>query len=151
MKKLLGINLTVLTVCFNILIYSCKSNKANPTEIYCQTNTIQVDCMKIELSQLLESADKFDSRCITSEGYFSYRSEDAGIYLSPNDIRNYDSQNAIWVDISSSIVACVESKINLFQKQKVVVTGMFNSKKKGHLSAYGGEITNVTYIKVIDK
>jgi len=148
MKPIL-INIKLLIVFFAVSLNSCSSHKTNRIIGYCCVNCTKNSCYTITLKQLIDSGEKFESKYIEVEGFLSLSFEDVAIYESNKDRSNLQSKAAYWLNFNDSLLACIDSKTAILHTQKVIVRGVVNSKRKGHLSAYSGEIDNVFYVQIV--
>ena len=132
---------------FMALPFSCGGHKDDLAANMRCDGQVQCDCDATTFDEVLNDKVKYESKCITLEGYLSLNFEYVAIYRSDRDRRNMKSKNAYWLNFNDSLINCLESKTTIFNKQKVTVKGRFTSSRKGHLNSYSGEIDNVVFVQ----
>lgn len=101
----------------------------------------------VEMQKIIQIPNKYDSVIVQTSGYFRGRFEDVAIYLSPQDIESDNYKNAIWIIFDKDLGLYEDEKWEKLQGEKLVVRGTFNSRFKGHLNQYSGQLTNVYFVE----
>jgi hypothetical protein len=143
-------SLYFLLIFIALVFLSCSYNKTNVSVISCLEKITHEDCFITKFDQLLDSASKYESKCIQIEGYLSLKFEDIAIYKSNKSRERMHSEKGYWLNFNDSLISCIESNELLLNKRKVIIKGFFTSTRKGHLNAYSGEIDDVYHIQVIN-
>lgn len=94
----------------------------------------------LSLIDVIANADKYNGEKVRLIGFLSLGFESKAVYLSSLDYKHSITKNALWVDVDKS------GEYKKFDKQYVLIEGVFDAKNKGHLKLYSGEIKDVTRI-----
>lgn len=98
-----------------------------------------------DFQAVLESPAQFDGKEIELTGVLHFHFEDVALYPAANS----DTENAIWLDITTHEVAkYTEEEL---ATHKVRLRGVFNKNSHGHLGSYAGELNEVHIVKLDDE
>lgn len=112
--------------------------------------------MSVSIIRLIADPDAYDGKKIRVEGYLHIRFENNALYLSKEDGDHLMGKNGLWISVDSSVELQAIKKgggfevpaegIKYFDAKYVLLEGIFDKSKLGHLGAYSGTIANVTRI-----
>ncbi|QCK15216.1 hypothetical protein DCC35_10900 [Mangrovivirga cuniculi] len=102
---------------------------------------------KISLNLIIDSPKRYDSIDLKTSGIFVFEYENVALYKDKISALLNDRKNAIWVEFNSSS-SYKSSELKKLNNRRVFLVGRFNSKRKGHLSKYKGQLnTNEILLK----
>jgi len=113
-----------------------------PAVILFVASQAQGDPLEVSLIQLIANPSAYHGKFIRVDGYFHFKNEDQGLYLSKDDADHLMSRNAIWVSFDGPGKTTQDFKA--LDCQYVLLEGVFNSKGAGHMDLYSGEIQMVS-------
>ena len=136
MFKVNVIGLILSTV---ILLYGCRSDAGSP--------------VPVSMISLIANPDDYEGQIIQISGVLSLEFENQALYLSSEAKDTLSTENAIWLEFSKDIELLSEpgsmdtpQNKAFFHNRFVMIKGVFVRNNKGHMSAYGGTLTNVSRI-----
>ena len=91
----------------------------------------------VSIIELIANSDKYHNKKIRVVGFLNLDFESKALYLSSSDYEHSITKNAIWVSVDKS------GEYKKFNKQYVLVDGVFDAESKGHLKLYSGTIMDV--------
>ena len=110
----------------------------------------------ISMVQLLANPDTWNNRMIAVEGVLAFEHEGNALYLGPDDADSRITKNAVWLNISSTLLKVPSGDPGTVNEQRkasgkvmaltawsgeyVVVQGVYNSLLSGHMGRYSGSI-----------
>lgn len=96
----------------------------------------------VSIVSILANPEKYDGKKILVSGVLSVKDENRALYLGVDDYDHLIVKNSIWLDgIRDS-----DSALDSLTRHYVLVEGLFNAGKKGHLSLFSGEISAISGI-----
>ena len=124
-------------------------------------NVLALENENVSILQLLTNPSKYHGEEITVSGYLHLKFEDCAFYLSKTQADYLLSEYALWIHFGDSVK--VEYLLNGQIKEGnivdikyldckyVLIRGVFNKNKHGHLHAYTGTIEKIREIKELRK
>ena len=118
------------------------------------TSTALHNC-SVSLVRVIANPDQFDGFRVQASGYFHYRFEDCGLYLSKADADHLLGKNAVWVRFGGGVrmVTIVSlagrtrvDSLTYFDGKYVTLTGTFDKSDLGHMGAFSGSLKDVDVI-----
>src|SRR5687768_10295279 len=100
-----------------------------------------IQTLFISIITLLQHPDLYHEKKVRIIGFVAMEFEHHAIYVSVEDYNHAITKNAIWLEVN------VNDEIKKFNKQYVLIEGVFDKTKKGHLKLYSGTITNIDRIE----
>ena len=97
---------------------------------------------KTELVDFEDVLTIMDRKIVEASGYFHLNFEDVALYPSKSSAH----KDAIWLNFIDPVAQHAEFK--KFDGRLVTITGIVNSRKKGHFSEYLAEIDSVFCIRL---
>jgi hypothetical protein len=92
----------------------------------------------VSMIHVLQNPEKYAEQSIRVIGVASIKFEVTGLYISESDMRNSVTKNGLWLDVPSNDVT---RKLN---GKFVIVEGVFDPTRKGHLGMWSGMIKTVS-------
>lgn len=86
----------------------------------------------VSIADLLSSPAQYEGKSVVVTGYYYSRFEHSAIYPDPRDPENSGMDDGLWLYGLSPFLE--------FDGRYLVVSGIFNSKNKGHLGQWPGSI-----------
>jgi hypothetical protein len=109
-----------------------KARQSDGTPAYCS------------VINLIATPERFHGRRVRVAGYYRYGFERSALYPSKEIGDNLRIFNGIWIDIGD------DSSWSSFNERYIVLDGIFDTERKGHLGAFVGSIREVNRDDVID-
>ena len=119
---------------FVLLFISLGCHAANLTE-------------SVSIINLISTPEKYEGKTVRLVGVAKIEFEDNAIYLNQNDLKSLNYKNGIWLAVKKEQV----SEFEKFSGKPVLVEGVFNSKRKGHLNLWSGSIDVILRIEEYPK
>ena len=127
-----------------IFIVSCSLNQKLNYQI---ENVNSIDPIVVSFEELNQFTEKYDSANIEIEGYFKANFEDVSVYKSKDDYNDGNKKSAIWVNFNKNLGLYENDGLDKLDGKMIKIRGFFNSRNKGHLNQYLGEIDDVYSVK----
>lgn len=86
----------------------------------------------VSIAELIASPDKFDGRSIVVTGYYYSGFELSALYPSRRNPENSETDDGLWIYGLSPFLD--------LDGRHIAVSGIFNSKEKGHLGQWPGSV-----------
>ena len=91
----------------------------------------------ISLLRLIQSPDEYHLATVRVIGFATLEFEGKALYINREDYENAITKNAIWLDVE------LTESVRKLDKKYVLVEGLFDKDKLGHLRMYSGTIKNI--------
>jgi hypothetical protein len=95
----------------------------------------------ISLIRLIQSPDEYNLKQVRVIGFAKLEFEAKALYVTKEDYDNAITKNAIWLDVD------LTEGVRKLNKKYVLVEGVFDKDKLGHLRMYSGTIKAVRRIE----
>jgi hypothetical protein len=132
--------LTILLLTLTHLSFSQKNENSEEkvTEIeYASNHTLS-------LINLISTPEKYHGKKVQVIGYLNLEFEGNGLYLHKEDYEYSIYSNGFWVSFDkNTIQKIVDEKLN---NEYVLLVGVFNMNKRGHMGLWSGEIEQINRI-----
>jgi len=92
----------------------------------------------VSLIHIIQNPEKYAEQHVRVVGVASIKFEITGLYISEADMRNAVTKNGLWIDVPSNEAT---RKLN---GKYVIVEGVFDPSRKGHLGMWSGMIKDVS-------
>jgi hypothetical protein len=92
----------------------------------------------VSLIHILQNPEQYADKPVRVVGVASVKFEVTGLYVSQDDMRNAVTKNALWIEVPSN------EETRKLSGKYVIVEGVFDPKRKGHLGMWSGTIKDVT-------
>jgi hypothetical protein len=96
-----------------------------------------VEILFISLIRLIQSPDEYHLAKVRVIGFATFEFEGKALYINREDYENAITKNAIWLDVE------LTEAVRRLNKKHVLVEGLFDKDKLGHLRMYSGTIKNI--------
>lgn len=93
----------------------------------------------VSIVQLIANPAEYNGKKVIITGFLNMEFEGNGIYLHKDDYLNSVYKNGFWCNID--IVEYAK-----FNKKYIVIEGIFDAKKKGHLGLWSGTIMDISRV-----
>lgn len=145
MKKYLY-SLLIIMVCVATITVVIVINKNSSTNNITPTSygTTNKEPEEVSVISLLSTPEKYDGRFVRVIGVGCIKFEGYAFYLSKDDYKYNVTKNALWMDLDYKSLNTSDKELEKWNGKYVLVEGIFNSKKNGHLNLFSGTIENVT-------
>jgi hypothetical protein len=103
----------------------------------------------VSLIRLLTRPEDYHNKFVRVEGYMHKKFENSAIYISKETADYLINDCALWVSYGDKELALepdTEKGVLYFDGKYVLIEGIFDREKKGHLGAYPGEIREINRI-----
>lgn len=102
-----------------------KDNKASVNDKI--SSSLYSDNIAIPLSMinLISTPERFDNKRVSVIGYISNTDEGFAIYLSKEDVINYNTRNSLWIIVDTSDIDLIN-----YDEKYVDVTGIFKKNQE---------------------
>ncbi|AMR34232.1 hypothetical protein A0256_23660 [Mucilaginibacter sp. PAMC 26640] len=134
----------ILILFFGITIIAC--NKPIPKVKLSDVQNHSIDTLSIvkdvSLISLIGNAQSFYKQKVRVIGYLHLEFEGNCLYLDKGDYEHSIEKNALWVDVNNKIF-----KHN-FSNHYVLIEGVFDGNRKGHMSMNSGSLSNISRIEL---
>jgi len=97
----------------------------------------------VSLIQLIANPEKYDGHMVLIEGYVNLEFEGNAVYLSKEDWKHRITKNALWIDIDNK-----NKDYQKFNGRYCLIVGTFESKNKGHMNSFNGEIRDIVRFEI---
>jgi hypothetical protein len=101
-----------------------------------------VQPLDVSMIQLIATPEKYQGQRIRVLAFLRIEFEGDAVYLHKQDYEQAIYRNGLWIDLPNTI-----SFSKNMSNQYVLVEGVFDGKRKGHLGLWSGTITNVTRLE----
>ena len=98
--------------------------------------------LMISLIHLIQHPDVYHEKHVRFVAFASIQFERKALYINVDDYRAAITKNAIWLDIP------IDDETKKFDRQFVIVEGVFNKDSLGHLTLYSGTLEKVNRIEI---
>ena len=92
----------------------------------------------VSLIHVIQNPEKYAEQPIRVVGVATIKFEVTGLYISEADMLNAVTKNGVWIDVPSNEAT---RKLN---GKYVIVEGVFDPTRKGHLGMWSGMIKDVS-------
>ncbi len=99
----------------------------------------------ISLIALIQHPEKYHGKKVRVVAYCSMEFEGKALWVAKDDLEKAITKNAVWLDVK------LDEKTKKLDKKVVIVEGVYDSKRNGHLGMYSGMIGNVTRVELWEK
>ena len=120
----------IALVCLSIALFSTTLMAEEPTNV--------------TLVQLIANPEKFDGKLVRVIGFLRLEFEGDVLYLHREDYENAILGNGIWVEVNP-LIAKKRADLNM---SYVLLEGVFNSRERGHMGMWSGELQQVRRAEV---
>jgi len=96
-----------------------------------------IEILFISLIRLIQAPDEYNLKQVRVIGFATLEFEGKAIYVNREDYEHAITKNAIWLDVE------LTAAVRELNKKYVIVEGLFDKDKLGHLRMYSGTIKNV--------
>lgn len=96
----------------------------------------------ISLIHLIQHPDVYDHKHVRVIGFASLEFEGTAIYVSKEAYDHSITKNAIWLDVE------LTESIMKYHKKYVLVEGVFDKNRFGHLKLYSGTLWHVNRLEL---
>ena len=96
----------------------------------------------ISLIHLIQHPEVYHDKHVRFVAFASVQFERKALYISAEDYRAAITKNAIWLEIP------IDEETKRFDRQYVIVEGVFNKDRLGHLKLYSGTLEQVNRIEI---
>lgn len=103
----------------------------------------KAEIVEVKLIDLIKDPAKFDGKEIITKGCFVNEFEKVILSVDAKNCVSFPP-NGLWVDIPKS--SDIHSKYFGEKKYKVTISGIVNSKNKGHMGAWAGALEKVNVL-----
>lgn len=116
-----------------------------------ETDTLSREALKniISLDDLLAAPEKYHDTYVCVKGYLNLEFEGDALYGHTSDYFTHAYKNSCWVEFSDSLSR--EKRVLNYSKHYVVVEGIFDANRQGHMSLSSGEIRAITSLHTLQK
>ena len=125
---MLVINLVTLSLC-----------RVDPVVVIQVQDKVNQEFETIAFEDLVLFTNTFEGKAMALTGFFNYEFESVALYKPKKDLNRNNMSHAIWLGFHPDL-KLDEEQLRSFHGKKVEVRGLFNSKWKGHLNQYIGEL-----------
>ena len=94
---------------------------------------------EISLLQLIATPERYDGKLVAVKGFLHLEFEGDILYLHREDWEQRISKNGIWVGGNPML----KENSSTLDLHYVLVVGIFDSARKGHMSSTSGSLTNI--------
>jgi hypothetical protein len=98
----------------------------------------------VSLLRLLVNPKHYDGKYIQLIGYLHLEFEGNGLYLHKEDYDHEIFENSIWVDV----IPKMEKTLKEINDKYVIMRGVFDAKRHGHMGMFSGTLTRITRCEV---
>lgn len=146
---------------FNCIFLICCNDKSEKT--YKVTETYTAECadkkssfLKVDIKSLMREKRRFDTRQVEITGVYRHGMERSAVYSDKDDDSD---ENAIWITFSENnlkststglLLLDLQSESKKIYDKKIRIGGTFDASDKGHLDEYGGGLTSICYIEILE-
>jgi len=95
--------------------------------------------LDVSLIQLIARPQDYDGEYVRVFGFYRHEFEGTALYLHREDYEHALYKNGLWMTTFSQSPA-----LSAHNMTYVLVEGRFNAKRRGHLSLWSGEISEIT-------
>jgi hypothetical protein len=92
----------------------------------------------VSLIHVIQNPEQYAEKPIRVVGVASIKFEVTGLYISEEDMRNAVTKNGLWIEVPNNDA---NRKLN---GKYVIVEGVFDPTRKGHLGMWSGTIKDVS-------
>jgi hypothetical protein len=103
------------------------------------------DSIFISLILLIQHPDTYDGKTVRVVGLCSFKFESKAIWISKDDLQKGVTKNAVWLDVK------LDAALIAHNGQYMLVEGVFNAKKNGHLGMYSGTIEEILRLEAWER
>jgi hypothetical protein len=100
----------------------------------------QKEPSQVTLLRLLANPEKYDGKEVQVIGYLHLEFEGNGLYLHKEDYDHSILGNMIWVDATPDM----QKAIKEINDKYVIIRGVFDAKRHGHMGLFSGTMTKIT-------
>jgi hypothetical protein len=122
-----------LLVVFSVLLVS-SSNILDSAQ-----KTIVPQPINVSMINLIATPEKFEGKLISVVGFLAIESEDARLFLSEEDYRQYIPENGVFIDVNKEVSRNMEK----VDRHYVSLVGVFKQKGAGVSVGSNSEITDI--------
>jgi len=91
------------------------------------------DAIEVSLINLIATPEQYDGKLVRVIGVGEVKFESNGLYFSKDDYKKVITKNAVWLELDEKLLETTYENLKKSNGKYVLVEGIFNSKKKGHL------------------
>lgn len=96
----------------------------------------------ISLITLIQNPEKFAGKKVRVVGLCTLAFEGKAVWTSREDMEKAVTKNAVWLDSK------LDKDTTKLDKKFLLVEGVFNATRKGHLGMYSGTIESITRLEL---
>lgn len=101
-----------------------------------------LEILFVSLIHLIQHPETYHHKQVRVVGVASLKFEGKALYVSKEDFDHAITKNAVWLDVE------LNDNVKKNHGKYVMVEGVFDESKKGHLKLYSGSITDIKRIEV---
>jgi hypothetical protein len=90
---------------------------------------------EVDFKSLKTNTKKYENKLISIKGFYILSFENVALYQTKYDADNFNTNKGIWINDTLS-----NEKLEKLKNSYVRVSGIFSTKRKGHLNQYIGTI-----------
>ena len=113
---------------------------------YSEEEKVSWTLYDMSIIKLLSNPEAYDGKIVGIRGYLNLEFEGDAVYLSKEDYENSIFTNGFWVNFSENIE---KSELESYSGKYVWLTGRVDTKNRGHLGLWSGELNNIFEIRTI--
>lgn len=97
----------------------------------------------VSLMQLIVTPEKYDGKTVRVFGVSFIEFESNGIWFSKEQLEYGGMKNALWLEPDYDAIGKNRAELAKYNGQYVLVEGVFNKNKLGHLGMYSGSLEKI--------
>ncbi|RYE59178.1 MAG: hypothetical protein EOP48_01705 [Sphingobacteriales bacterium] len=116
-----------------------------------ENDTLSREALKsiVSLADLLAAPETYHNQYVCVKGYLNLEFEGDALYRHKSDYSNHAYKNSCWVEFSDSLLR--KKRAQNYSKRYVVVEGIFDATRQGHMSLSSGEIRHITALHTLQR
>lgn len=116
-----------------------------------ENDTLSREALKsiVSLADLLAAPETYHNQYVCVKGYLNLEFEGDALYRHKSDYSNHAYKNSCWVEFSDSLLR--KKRAQNYSKRYVVVEGIFDATRQGHMSLSSGEIRHITALYALQR
>lgn len=108
------------------------------------TAEVRFDASNVPLVQLIATPDRYDGVLVRTIGFLWLEFEGNALYLHREDYENAIIKQSVWLDFPGEPTADQRA----LRGNYVLVEGVFNAKRSGHLGLHTGAIEKINRLQL---
>lgn len=149
MKKLLLIMVSALVILCGYCVIAQETAEADSAPIEFKA-PVQIPANEINYVseyRLIGDPNTFDGKKVRVVGYLKYEIANQYLYVSEDDYNHNITKNALWCNISPSLLKTKYENLKTLDGKYVVIEGVFNGLNSGHTDINSGAIEKVSLVR----